>query len=57
MRHNLHFILSEDFSYLYLSKERSARFLSRRERFNASTPAQLFLHSGISGSALHRTSP
>ena len=32
-----------------MSEERSARFLSRRERFNAGTPAQLFLHSGISG--------
>ena len=27
-------------SYLYLSEERSARFLSRRERFNASIPAK-----------------
>jgi hypothetical protein len=33
--------LSEDFSYLYLSEERSARFLSRRERLSASTPATL----------------
>jgi len=32
-------LLVQGFSYLYLSEERSARFLSRRERFNASTPA------------------
>ena len=34
------FCLSSEWSlHLYLSEERSARFLSRRERFNASTPA------------------
>jgi hypothetical protein len=29
---------------LYLSEERSARCLSRRERFNRGTPGRLFLH-------------
>ena len=33
-------------AHLYLSEERSARFLSRRERFNRGTPGRSFLHSG-----------
>jgi hypothetical protein len=43
--------------HLYLSEERSARFLSRRERFNIGTLAQLFLHSGISGPRCVRPLP
>ena len=47
--HRADFVGCSD-SYLYLSKERSARFLSRRERFNASTPTMLILgNSGNRG--------
>ena len=51
-------LLSRSLPHLYLSEERSERFLSRREKFNAGTPAKShFCTQAVAGVALRETSP